>query len=65
MLKIKQPLNERLSDPLPSYTVDSSVKSKENSNSQIDTSEMREWTDEDWANSKRGQFYRPKLVSNS
>ena len=32
----------------------------EQDDSQIDFSEIREWTKEDFANSKRGLFYRPK-----
>ena len=28
----------------------------------IDYSDIREWTKEDFANSKRGQFYRPNSV---
>ena len=66
MLKTKQPLiKDRSVSASLSHSQKSEGKSGDFSDNQIDTSEMQEWTDEDWASSKKGLFYRPNIASKS
>ena len=67
MLKAKQNFNEGTS----SYTKKAESLSSQNhskradfepDDSQIDYSDIPEWTAEDFANSKRGLFYRPNSI---
>ena len=64
MLKSKLKTNEINSSPNEKIKNSLELQSSEVEidDSQIDFSEIPEWTKEDFAKSKRGLFYRPKSI---